>query len=92
MPRDRTPRAFAAIIPFIVGSTCTTIGFSVCMANSKMLRKSAIRHAHGELGVRLTGPAGAVELFAGAERMVDAYPIDRLPEEWPFAGLRLISR
>ena len=46
----------------------------------------------GELGVRLTGPAGAVELFAGAERMVDAYPIGRFPEEWPLAGLRLISR
>ena len=46
----------------------------------------------GEIGVRLIGPAGAVELFAGGERMVDAYPVDRVSEAWPFAGFRLISR
>ena len=46
----------------------------------------------GEIGVRLTGPAGAVELFAGAERVVDAYPLDRVSQDWPFAGIRLISR
>jgi len=46
----------------------------------------------GEIGLRLTGPAGAVELFAGGERVVDAYPLDRVPQEWPFAGFRLVSR
>ena len=46
----------------------------------------------GEIGVRLTGPAGAVELFAGVERMVDAYPLDRVSQNWPFGGFRLISR
>jgi hypothetical protein len=46
----------------------------------------------GEIGVHMNGQAGAIELFAGAERMVDAYPIERAAEKWPFAGLRLISR
>jgi hypothetical protein len=45
-----------------------------------------------EIGVQLRGPAGAIELFAGGERMVDAYPLDRVSEGWPFAGFRLISR
>lgn len=48
--------------------------------------------ARVEVGLRLTGRAGAVELFAGAERMVDAYPVDRIPHGWPFAGFRLVSR
>jgi len=46
----------------------------------------------GEIGVRVTGQAGAIELFAGGERLVDADPLERVGEEWPFAGLRLISR
>ena len=45
-----------------------------------------------EFGVRVNGRAGAVELFAGVERMVDAYPLERVPMTWPFAGVRLVSR
>jgi len=45
-----------------------------------------------EAGFRLNGRAGALELFAGIERMVDAYPLDRVPATWPFAGFRLVSR
>lgn len=46
----------------------------------------------GEIGVRLTGHAGVIEVFAGGERSVDAYPLDRAPEQWPFAGFRLVNR
>lgn len=45
-----------------------------------------------EAGVRLQGPAGAIELFAGYERRVDADPIDRKPQRWGIAGFRLLSR
>jgi hypothetical protein len=45
-----------------------------------------------EVGVRLTGRAGALELFAGAERRVDADPIERIPRQWALAGFRLVSR
>jgi hypothetical protein len=45
-----------------------------------------------EAGVRLSGRGGAVELFAGWERMVDADPIDRLARQWGFAGFRLVGR
>jgi hypothetical protein len=50
------------------------------------------RGGRAEVGVRLTGRAGAVELFGGLEQMVDAYPTERVPRRWPFAGFRLTSR
>jgi hypothetical protein len=45
-----------------------------------------------ELGLRVNGKAGAVELFAGAERRVDADPLDRKPKNWVLAGFRLLGR
>ena len=45
-----------------------------------------------EAGVRLTGRAGVVEIFAGYEKRVDADPLDRLAHRWGLAGLRLLSR
>jgi hypothetical protein len=45
-----------------------------------------------EAGVRLMGTAGALELFAGFERRVDAYPLERIPRRWGLAGFRLLSR
>ena len=45
-----------------------------------------------EGGVRLNGRAGALELFAGLERRVDAYPLDFQPQNWALAGFRLLSR
>jgi hypothetical protein len=45
-----------------------------------------------EAGVRVNGRAGALELFAGVEKRVDADPIDRQPQHWVLAGFRLLSR
>ena len=45
-----------------------------------------------EAGVRLSGRAGAVELFAGFERRVDADPLELQPQSWGLAGFRLLSR
>jgi hypothetical protein len=45
-----------------------------------------------EAGVRLAGRGGALEAFAGFERRVDAYPLDRVPQNWVLAGFRLLSR
>jgi hypothetical protein len=50
------------------------------------------RGGMAEAGVRLTGPGGALELFAGLERRVDAYPLERVPRHWGLAGFRLLSR
>jgi hypothetical protein len=44
-----------------------------------------------EVGLRIHGRAGAVELFAGAETRVDADPIDRIARRWALAGFRLLS-
>jgi hypothetical protein len=45
-----------------------------------------------QAGLRLNGKAGAVELFAGVERRVDADPLNRQPVNWALAGFRLLSR
>ena len=45
-----------------------------------------------EGGVRLTGKAGAIELFAGIERRPDAEPIERLAQRWSIWGFRLLSK
>ena len=45
-----------------------------------------------EAGIRVTGRAGALELFAGYEKRVDADPLDRTSQRWGLAGFRLLSR
>lgn len=45
-----------------------------------------------EAGIRLAGRAGALELFVGLERRIDADPIDMQPQNWALAGFRLLSR
>jgi hypothetical protein len=45
-----------------------------------------------EAGVRINGRAGAIELFAGVERRVDADPIERLSRRWGIWGFRLLSK
>jgi hypothetical protein len=48
--------------------------------------------ARAEGGVRLGGGGGIMELYLGYEKRVDAYPLDRVPQHWGLAGLRLLSR
>jgi hypothetical protein len=48
--------------------------------------------ARVEGGVRLGGRGGVMELYLGYENRVDAYPLDRVPQHWGLAGLRLLSR
>jgi hypothetical protein len=45
-----------------------------------------------EAGIRVNGRGGAMEIFAGYEKRADAHPLDRLPQRWGLAGLRLLSR
>jgi hypothetical protein len=45
-----------------------------------------------EAGVRINGRAGALELFAGYERRIDADPIEARAKDWALAGFRLLSR
>lgn len=44
-----------------------------------------------EAGVRLGGREGALELFAGYERRVDAEVMGRTPLGWALVGLRLVN-
>ncbi|HEV2982755.1 MAG TPA: hypothetical protein VGX46_00115 [Vicinamibacterales bacterium] len=45
-----------------------------------------------EVGVHLKGTGGALELFAGFEKRVDAYELERDSQRWLLAGFRLLSR
>jgi len=45
-----------------------------------------------EAGIRINGRAGAIELFAGIERRIDAEPIERLSRRWGIWGFRLLSK
>ena len=45
-----------------------------------------------EAGVRVSGTHGVIELFTGAAQVVDAFPLDRDPRRWVFAGFRLLNR
>jgi hypothetical protein len=45
-----------------------------------------------DVGVRINGTGGAMELFAGIEKRFDADPLDRQPQHWVLAGFRLLSR
>ena len=58
-------------------------------------RAGRTRHLCGgriESGVRFQGQSGAVEVFAGYERRIDAYPLDRGRTRWFTFGFRLTSR
>lgn len=45
-----------------------------------------------ESGVRLTGRGGAIDLFVGYERIVDADAFQELPLSWAFAGFRVVNK
>jgi hypothetical protein len=62
------------------------------LVNDLVAHRGAQGGALAEGGVRVTGRAGVLEIFAGYEKRVDADPIDRLSTRWGLAGFRLLSR
>ena len=44
-----------------------------------------------EAGIRLGGPGGVIELFAGYSKVFDADPIDRQSQQWALAGFRVLN-
>lgn len=42
-----------------------------------------------EVGTRLNGQQGVLELFVGGERVIDADQLDRVTRNWAFVGFRL---
>jgi hypothetical protein len=45
-----------------------------------------------ELGTRVIGTRADLELFLGAERRLDASPIDFVPVSWAIAGFRVVNK
>ena len=60
--------------------------------NETVARRGAQAGGLVEAGVRLTGRAGVLEIFAGYEKRVDGDPLDRVSQRWGLAGFRLLSR
>jgi hypothetical protein len=44
-----------------------------------------------EVGIRIRGRAGNVEVFAGYARRADAYPTESAARRWPLAGVRIVG-
>jgi hypothetical protein len=44
-----------------------------------------------EGGVRLRGGQGAIEVFGGYERLIDAHPFDLQTRQWAYGGFRLVT-
>jgi hypothetical protein len=60
--------------------------------NGEVSDRSTQTGGRVEGGVRLSGRGGVMEVYVGYENRVDAYPLDRVPQHWGLAGLRLLSR
>jgi hypothetical protein len=60
--------------------------------DERVARRGAQAGGLVEGGVRLTGRAAALEIFAGYEKRVDADPLDRLSQRWGLVGFRIVSR
>ena len=45
-----------------------------------------------EVGLRIPGKVGVLEIFGGYEKRVDADPLDRLSQRWGLVGFRLLGR
>ena len=80
--REITPRVGA----FVHGSV------EVFAVDGSEPARGSQRGGRVEAGVRINARGGALELFAGVERRIDADPIDRLPRSWGLAGFRLLSK
>jgi hypothetical protein len=80
--RSLSPRA-----ALFAGGTGGLIG-----VDRTRLDRGRLCGARLESGVRLNGQTGALELFVGYERRIDAYPLDRQRARWFALGFRLVSR
>jgi hypothetical protein len=64
------------------------IGVDTAVAGRTSTQKGGLVEA----GVHIAGTGGALELFAGFEKRIDADPLERQPQHWALAGFRLLSR
>jgi hypothetical protein len=55
-------------------------------------KRGQLQGGKAEAGLRVGGPGGAVELFGGYERRIDADPIDGRAHNWGFVGFRLLGK
>lgn len=84
----------------VAGRHPLTAGLSLVAAAGGHLRlvdrargdRSAQRGGRVEVGLRVAGRRGALEIVGGAEQRVDADAIEARCRRWAFVGARLVSR
>jgi hypothetical protein len=84
--RVRTDVPIRSRVGFLAGGTVRFLGVDGSAGRGT---QAGFR---GEGGVRIEGPAGAVELFAAAERRIDPYQMEFGTVTWTTFGFRLLSR
>jgi hypothetical protein len=75
-----------------VSAYARSFGEVIGVDQSATIHRGTQRSGRIEGGIRINGKGGALELFAGFERRLDASQIDKLPLSWGLAGLRLVSK
>ena len=60
--------------------------------DSALSSRNTQKEGRFEVGLRVSGAAAAVELFAGFERRIDADPVDGMAQRWALAGFRVLSK
>lgn len=61
-------------------------------ADREIANRGAQVGFYAEAGARIDGRKGAMELFGGLERRIDASPFGRTPKTWVMFGFRLVNR
>jgi hypothetical protein len=79
-------RPVSARLAIVVDATGDVVG-----VNPVTRGRTRVCGGRIEGALRVTGRAAALELFAGYERRIDAYPTDRFRVRWFTAGFRITS-
>jgi hypothetical protein len=69
-----------------------SLGGTVVPVDGSLARRDTVAGGHVEVGLRISGTSGAMELFVGRERRIDADPIERRLTHWTQIGFRVLSR
>ena len=81
------------VIRSIPASDCSSTSTASCLRSTDRSPTGVRRMGDSsKAGLRINGHGGALELFAGGERRLDADPLDRQTHSWGIAGFRLLSR
>lgn len=69
-----------------------SLGGTVVPVDASVAGRDTAAGGHFEVGLRIAGRSGAIEVFLGREGRIDADPIERRRVHWTQIGFRFLSR